>query len=75
MFIFRIKSVFSESRFSGLDKLSLNVFEGKRFFFRLFLLGDKLMDIVKFIGDKKIKIGCLLFFSIFKKNKGVDIFL
>lgn len=75
MFIFRIKSVFSESRFSCLDKLSLNVFEGKRFFFRLFLLGDKLMDIVKFIGDKKIKIGRLLFFSIFKKNKGVDIFL
>lgn len=75
MFIFRIKSVFSELCFSGLDKLSLNVFEGKRFFFRLFLLGDKLMDIVKFIGDKKIKIGRLLFFSIFKKNKGVDIFL
>lgn len=75
MFIFRIKLVFSELCFSGLDKLSLNVFEGKRFFFRLFLLGDKLMDIVKFIGDKKIKIGCLLFFSIFKKNKGVDIFL
>lgn len=69
----RIKPASSESRLSGSDKPSLNVPEGKRSSSRLSLLGDKLMDTAKSIGDKKTKTGRSPFPSIFKKNKGVDI--
>lgn len=69
----RIKPASSESRLSGSDKPGLNVPEGKRSSSRLSLLGDKLMDTAKSIGDKKTKTGRSPFPSIFKKNKGADI--
>ncbi|XP_048731868.2 ryanodine receptor-like isoform X6 [Ostrea edulis] len=68
----RIKPASSESHLSGTEKLALNVPGGKRSSSRLSLLGDKLIDTAKSIGDKKSKTGRSPFPSIFKKSKGQD---